>query len=93
VGLTAGFGDLQSQTLVVTHPVEGFFNRLDGKLGHYSVSHEVMPMTSGRAKHLYFSLYERLALLSPGEMQNPHSIFICPKIDFNVFLPPTEVHA
>lgn len=86
-----GFPDTETQTLIVTHPVEGFFHRLDGKLGHYSVWHDVMKMTIGRPKNLYFSLYERLGLLSRPEMQKPHSIFICPSIEFKVFLPPTEV--
>jgi hypothetical protein len=93
VALTSGFGLLESQTLILTHPVEGFFYRLDGKLGHYSVWHTVMKMTQGRARNLYFGLYERLGLLSKDEMQTPHSIFICPEIEFKVFLPPTEVRA
>jgi len=92
VALTPGFDQAEMQTLIVTHPVEGFFYRLDQKLGHYSVWHEVMQMTQGKARNLYFGLYERLGLLSREEMQHPHSIFICPTIEFKVFLPPTEVH-
>lgn len=92
VGLTNGFDLLENQTLVVTHPVDGFFHRLDNKLGNYSVWHEVMSMTQGKARNLYFGLYERLGLLSKNEMQSPHSIFICPQIEFKVFLPPKEVY-
>jgi len=89
--LTAGFDSLDSQTLILTHPLVGYFQRRDGKLGTYSVWHEVMKMTMGQSRHLYFSLYDRLGLLSKDEMARPHSIFICPAIDFKVFLPPVEV--
>jgi hypothetical protein len=93
VGLTAGFDTLDAQTLILTHPVSGYFHRLDGKLGTYSVWHEVLKMTTGQPRHLYFSLYERLGLLSKVEMQRPHSIFVCPLVDFKVFLPPREVRS
>ncbi|MCW1966994.1 MAG: hypothetical protein KIH69_002585, partial [Anaerolineae bacterium] len=56
--------------------------------GTYSVWHEKIHFTLGRANHLYFSLYERLGILSRSEMQHPHSILICPKTEFEVFLPP-----
>lgn len=87
-GLLPGFSELNDQKLVLTHPVEGFFYRLDGKTGTYSVWHEEIPLTTGRARHLYFSLYERLGLLSREEMQQPHSVLICTKIMFEVHLPP-----
>lgn len=90
-GLLPGFADMAEQTLILTHPVEGFFYRLDGKPGTYSVWHEEIPLTTGKAKHLYFSLYERLGLLSKEEMQQPHSVLICPKIMFEVHLPPKKL--
>lgn len=90
-GLLPGFADLAAQKLILTHPVEGFFYRLDRKPGTYSVWHTEIPLTEGKAKHLYFSLYERLGLLSKEEMQQPHSVLICPKIQFEVHLPPRAV--
>lgn len=90
-GLAEGFESQAAQTLILTHPLDGYFRRLDGKLGHYCCWHEVMNLTTGRARHLYFSLYERLGLLTREEMQVPHSIFMCPEIEFQVFLPPAEV--
>jgi hypothetical protein len=45
-------------------------------------------MTVGQARQLYFAVFERLGLLSKAEMQQPHSVLICPATDFTVFLPP-----
>ena len=87
-GLLPGFADMDEQTLVLTHPVTGYFYRTDGRLGTYSVWHEEIPLTMGAVKHLDFSLYDRLGLLSGAEMANPHSVLICPKTTFEVHLPP-----
>lgn len=85
------FSTLDEQILILTHPIVGYFYRLDSRPGTYSVWHEEIPLTVGKAKHLYFSLYERLGLLSREEMENPHSVLICPKIMFEVHLPPRPI--
>ena len=82
-----GFEDLDAIKLILTHPIQGFFHRTDNKLGTYSVWHKELEITKGKADGIYFSLYERLGLLSREEMNNPVSIFICPEI---VFQPPPE---
>jgi hypothetical protein len=87
-GLLPGFADMAEQTLILTHPVEGYFYRTDWKLGMYSVWHEEIPLTVGKATNLDFSLYSELELLSQEEMARPHSVLICPKIMFEVHLPP-----
>ncbi len=86
--LTPGFSTLDEQILILTHPIIGYFYRLDTRPGTYSVWHEEIPLTVGKGKHLYFSLYERLGLLSREEMENPHSVLICPRTTFEVHLPP-----
>jgi hypothetical protein len=86
--LADGFGSLAEQILILTHPVQGYFYRLDGRVGTYSVWHEPIALTVGRARRLYFGLYERLGLLTKEEMLRPHSVFICPRIRFDVHLPP-----
>ena len=86
-----GFESSEQMKLILTHPVDGFFYRLDGKLGTYSVWHESMQVTAGRPNRLYFGLFDRLGLLSKDEMNAPHSVFICPRVDFKVFLPPREI--
>ncbi len=90
--LAEGFTSRDEMVLVLTHPVEGFFTRLDGRLGTYSVWHEQIPLTIGRAGHLYFSMYERTGLLTRDEMQHPHSVLICPQTEFVVHMPPRPCH-
>jgi uncharacterized protein DUF2071 len=85
-----GFASLDEMKLILTQPVRGFYRRLDGQIGTYQVWHREMVCTKGVAENLYFSLYEKLGLLSKNEMQNPHSIFLCPKVEFDVHLPPKE---
>lgn len=83
-----GFADYDEMKLVLTHPVTGFYYRKDKKLGTYSIWHEEMYITRGEPVELYFSLYERLGLLSREEMQNPLHICISPKEFFEIYLPP-----
>lgn len=86
-----GFASYDEMKLILTHPVKGFFYRNDSRLGTYSIWHEEMKLTNANPRKLYFSLYERLGLLSKEEMLNPFSVFICPKILFEVYLPPELV--
>ena len=88
IGLTAGFASMAEQTLILTHPVDGYFRRLDGALGGYSIWHPLMSLSRARPRDLWFSLYERLGLLSAQEMQHPHSVFLCREVPFEVYLPP-----
>ena len=111
--LTPGFSTLDVQILILTHPVTGYFYRLQEKrrlsgvrrlssskpeppkpasVGTYSVWHEEIPLTVGKAKHLYFSLYARLGLLSKEEMERPHSVLICSRTTFEVHLPPRRLY-
>ena len=76
------------ERLILTHPVDGYYYRLDGRVGGYAVWHELIPLTSGKPHFLYFSLYERLGIMTREEMQKPHSIFICPRIPFEIYMPP-----
>lgn len=83
-----GFASLEEMRLILTHPLEGYFYRLDGRLGTYSVWHELMAPTMGRAASLYFGVFERLGVLSREEMGRPHSVFMLPETTFQVILPP-----
>jgi len=91
VALVEGFASFDEMKLILTHPVDGYFYRSDHRVGGYSVWHEEIPCTAGRPLDLYFSLYERLGLLSVDEMQRPHSVFICPATEFKVLLPPRVI--
>ena len=86
--LGCSFSDADEAALVLTHPVSGHFWRTDGQLGSYAIWHERMRLTHARAGRLWFGLYERLGLLSREEMQRPHSVFLCPEVEFLIHLPP-----
>ena len=86
-----GFESRDEMTLVLTHPVDGYFYRLDGTLGTYSVSHEVLQLTVGEPVDLHFDLLERLGVLSAAEMQQPHSVLLCQQTQFHIYMPPRRV--
>jgi hypothetical protein len=77
--------------LILTHPTTGYFKRLDGRLGTYKIWHPEMEMTYAKPHHLYFSLYENLGIMSRQEMDSPHSIFLCPEVEFEIYLPPQRL--
>lgn len=87
-GPVPGFEAEDDRVLFLTHPVEGFFFRADGRVGTYSVWHEEIPMTRAEPVELWFSLYERLGLLSREEMMRPHSVWLCPSTLFWIRMPP-----
>lgn len=88
VAVCDGFHSVEEVALVLTHPVDGYFRREDGHLGHYSVWHEKMRLTAARPLRLWFGLFERMNLLSRDEMNQPHSVFLCPEVEFLIHLPP-----
>ena len=88
-----GFETLEEMQLILTHPVTGFYYRVDGRLGSYTIWHKLMEMTLAQPKHLYFALLDRLNVLTQEEMQQPHSIFITPAIEFDIHLPPIKIDA
>lgn len=91
IAVMDGFASLDEMKLILTHPVHGFYRRLDGKLGTYQVWHKEMVCTKGISDNLYFSLYEKNGLMTKDEMQQPHSIFLCPEVEFEVHLPPEVI--
>jgi hypothetical protein len=88
--LQPGFDTLEEMQLILTHPVTGFYHRMDGRLGSYTIWHKLMEMTLAQPQRLYFGLLERLKILTQEEMERPHSIFLCPAIDFDIHLPPVK---
>ena len=89
--LLPGFSSMEEQVLILTHPVDGYFYRLDGTVGTYSVSHDKIEMTVAEPNDLYFALLERLNVLTPDEMQHPHSVLLCPETLFRIHMPPRRV--
>ncbi len=80
-----------AEQLILTHPVDGYFYRLDGRVGTYAVWHKLIPLTRATPRRLYFSLYEKLGIMSRAEMEQPTSIFLCPRIPFEIYMPPKPI--
>lgn len=90
-GLLPGFGSMEEQTLILTHPLEGYFYRLDDKLGTYLATHDVLQLTTAEAVDLRFDLLERLGVLTPQEMRQPHSALIARETVFHIQMPPRRL--
>ncbi|MCB1143273.1 MAG: DUF2071 domain-containing protein [Leptospiraceae bacterium] len=86
-----GFRDLETGLVILTHPLKGYFYRRDGVLGSYSIWHEKMNPSLGRAKKIEIPLLNSLGLVSMEDQNHPHSILFQRNIDFNVYLPPRRV--
>ena len=87
----AGFDTMDAFRMILTHPVDGAFRRLDGRLGGYSVWHKLIPLTQACVTDAYFGIFERLGLLTPAEMQHPLSALVCARTQFTVLLPPRRL--
>jgi hypothetical protein len=87
LGRLDGFTDVEDGALVLTHPLDGFFARPDGRLGRYSVWHERLRPTLGRATRARYEVFETLGLVASG--QKPHSVLLQQSVEFDVLLPPT----
>jgi hypothetical protein len=86
-GRLDGFADADDAALVLTHPLDGWFLRPDGRLGRYRVWHERLRPQLGTAQRARYAVFERLGLVA--EDQAPHSVLLQRAVDFDVHLPPT----
>lgn len=91
VKLLDGFRNIEEQIHILTHPIIGYYNISNEELGTYEIWHPKMDLKEGRSEHLYFEIFENLGFLSKSEMNNPHSVLITPKIEFDILLPPRRI--
>lgn len=87
----AGFPDIETGLVYLTHPLAGFYHRRDGKLGTYRVWHKQLKVSSGYLKSASFGLLSRLELVTQEEQQIAHSVLIEPINEFTIYLPPKVV--
>lgn len=80
------FADADDAALVLTHPLDGWFRRPDGRLGRYEVWHERLTPQLGTAHRARYAVFERLGLVA--EDQPPHSVLLQRAVEFDVHLPP-----
>jgi hypothetical protein len=87
-GRLDGFADADDAALVLSHPLDGFYQRPDGRLGRYAVWHERLRPRLGIARRARYAVFEDLGLVEPGVA--PHSVLLQESIEFDVLLPPTR---
>ncbi|HYK95531.1 MAG TPA: DUF2071 domain-containing protein [Candidatus Dormibacteraeota bacterium] len=87
-GRLDGFADADDTAIVLTHPLDGFYQLPDGRLGRYSVWHPRLRLTVGSAVRSRYAVFERLGLVAAGA--TPHSVLLQPSVEFDVHLPPVR---
>ncbi len=90
MGRLDGFADEEDTAVVLTHPLAGFYQRLDGSLGSYSVWHDRLELRHAEVSTARFEVFERLGLIDADT--RPHSALVQQETEFTIFLPPTRVH-
>lgn len=88
-GRLDGFSDAESSTVVLTHPLRGYFYRRDGRVGTYAVWHPRLAPRRGIAHRTRFTVFERLGLITPESI--PHSVLLQRATEFIIFLPPQRL--
>ena len=86
MGRLDGFADLDDAAVVLTHPLDGYFTRADGRLGRYAVSHERIRPELGQAVKADYAIFREARLVEPDA--TPHSVLLQRSVDFDVLLPP-----
>lgn len=86
MGRLDGFADEDDAAVVLTHPLDGYFVRPNGRLGRYSVWHARLELQRGVARVARYAVFEELGLVAPNAV--PHSVLLQRATDFDVLLPP-----
>lgn len=81
-------GEVERSTLV--DPPVGWYRRLDGGIGRYSVWHRPLAPLDAAVESAHFSVFERLGLVASG--RQPVSAVVQQTVDFDVHTPPRRVH-
>ncbi|PNS09759.1 DUF2071 domain-containing protein [Solilutibacter silvestris] len=89
--LLPGFPDIETGLVFLTHPLRGYYHRLDGELGTYRVWHKQLEVAPAHLKHAEFGLLDRLGLVTLQEQQHPYSVLIEPINEFTIYLPPKVI--
>lgn len=84
----AGFPDLETALVVLTHPLSGVYHRRDGKLGAYDVWHDRLTPTVGHCRSARFDALDTLGLVPFAEQSAPHSVLLQSSTEFTIYLPP-----
>ncbi len=84
-----GFAGVDEMRAVLTDPVDGWYQRRDGRLGHYSVWHEALTVRPWAVRSARFAVLEGLGLLTA---ETPvHSALVQRSVAFDVHTPPIRL--
>jgi len=85
-GRLDGFADAAETLRMLTHPVDGWYRRRDGRIGRYSIWHDVMAARQCTVVSARFTFLEALGLTG-----TPHSALTQPTIHFDIHTPPKRL--
>lgn len=83
-----GFPDVETGLVHLTHPLTGYYYRVDGKVAHYSVWHQRLEVKPAVLLSAKFSRLDELGIVSLAEQQSPYAVMVQPSSAFFVYLPP-----
>ncbi|MDQ7049598.1 MAG: DUF2071 domain-containing protein [Enterobacterales bacterium] len=87
-----GFPDTESALVYLTHPLAGFYNRRDRKLGTYRVWHKELEVKPAKLQSAKLKLLSDLGIVKESEQNSPYSVLIEPINEFTIYLPPTVIN-
>jgi hypothetical protein len=90
LGRLDGFSDVSETLGRLTHPTDGWYQRRDTGIGHYSIWHDVLAARQCTLTSARFTFLESLGLITP--VSEPHSAFTQPTIHFDIHTPPRRLH-
>jgi hypothetical protein len=88
-GILDGFINHEDMSVILTHPLVGYYRRRDGHIGSYDIWHDRLQMQLGVAQNIRIALWEKLDLCAADAQ--PHSVLLQQTADFIIKLPPRKV--
>lgn len=89
MGTLDGMADEAETARLLTHPLAGYYRRLDGQVAGYRVWHAPMHPTRGSVVRARYDVLESSGLVPPG--QAAHSVLLERRSDFIVYMPPMRL--
>lgn len=89
MGRLDGFSDEEETALVLTHPLVGYFYRLDGAVASYRVWHQRLQLLRASCIRARFQVFEDLGLINARS--TPSSVLVQRATEFIIVLPPRRI--
>lgn len=81
-----GFIDCEDVSVILTHPLIGYYKQRDGRIGTYSIWHKRLDLQKASVQRAHFDVFRSLNLIDAET--DPHSALIQRTTDFTIMLPP-----